>query len=618
MYKFYPPVKEIKRFEEKFLLKPELSVSFDCQVPHVLENFNSFYNFKLVEIDADVICKSDTSLAAEAYRISIKSDRIYLYYNDCAGLFFASTTLKQIFRQSKDSLLCVEINDCPDFRVRGFMFDISRNKVAKLETIFSVIDIMADLKMNHFELYVEGFSFGYPSFERYLEEDGYISIAEYQEIEQYCNKRYIDLVANQNGFGHMGEWLKHDEFKDLAVCPEGIYLWGRHRTPTTLDPKDPRSIELIKKLYKDMLPISNSKYFNMNFDEPFELGHGKSKELCEIEGKGNVYIDYTLLAYEEIKKYGKIPLIWADVLNEHIDLLHRLPKDMIFVDWGYDAVYPFSKTLKKLKESGVKFIAAPGTTSWSSFFGRSQDWLENITNACQAISSYQGEGILLTDWGDFGHLQFWPISYLPLVFTGSMSWNNKEGSLFSVKDYVNDFIFKDKKRMLADILFDLGNYYRYYGYGGNGTQGFYNFMWASVAATEKEPVEYFLMKCRYNMLSKDKRKVINAFFDSKLKELKIADLKSTDSKYVIDEIIQTVKIMKMIVLIDVVYDESLPKDERIKAVKKIIKAEKGFINEQKRLWLYRNKKGGLEESLSHLRNFFTFAKISLNHLEKGE
>jgi len=478
MYKLYPPVKEIKKLDEKFPLKPSLSIAFDQEIPFVLENLKSSYNFQLVQSDADVICKLDQTLKPEAYKLIIQTDKIYLYYNDGASLFYASTTLKQILRQSKDSLICVEINDAPDFKVRGFMFDISRNKVAKLETIYSVIDIMADLKMNHFELYVEGFSFGYPSFKQYLEEDGYISVAEYQKIEQYCNERYIDLVANQNGFGHMGEWLKHDEFKDLAVCPEGIYLWGRDRAPTTLDPKDPRSIELIKKLYKDMLPISNSKYFNMNFDEPFELGHGKSKELCEIEGKGNVYIDYTLLAYEEIKKYNKIPLIWADVLNEHIDLLHRLPADMIFVDWGYDAVYPFNKTLKKFKESGVKFIAAPGTTSWSSFFGRSQDWLENITNACQAILNYQGEGVLLTDWGDFGHLQFWPISYLPLVFTGSMAWNNKEGSLFPVKDYVNDFIFKDKKRMISDILFDLGNYYRYYGYGGNGTQGFYNFMWA--------------------------------------------------------------------------------------------------------------------------------------------
>ena len=44
----------------------------------------------------------------------------------------------------------------PDLKIRGFMLDISRNKVAKISTIKYIIDIMSDLKMNHFELYVEG------------------------------------------------------------------------------------------------------------------------------------------------------------------------------------------------------------------------------------------------------------------------------------------------------------------------------------------------------------------------------------------------------------------------------------------------------------------------------
>ena len=32
------------------------------------------------------------------------------------------------------------------------MYDISRNKVPKIETVFKIIDIMSDLKMNHFRI----------------------------------------------------------------------------------------------------------------------------------------------------------------------------------------------------------------------------------------------------------------------------------------------------------------------------------------------------------------------------------------------------------------------------------------------------------------------------------
>ena len=38
---------------------------------------------------------------------------------------------------------------------------------------------------------------------------------------------------------------------------------------------------------------------------------------------------------------------------------------MIFVDWGTTPITVFAE-LEKLKELGIKFMAAPGTTSWCS------------------------------------------------------------------------------------------------------------------------------------------------------------------------------------------------------------------------------------------------------------
>ena len=57
----------------------------------------------------------------------------------------------------------------------------------------------------------------------------YISVNEYKQIEKYANDHFIDLVPNQNGFGHMTEWLKLDEFKDLANVDGLFYMWGSNR-----------------------------------------------------------------------------------------------------------------------------------------------------------------------------------------------------------------------------------------------------------------------------------------------------------------------------------------------------------------------------------------------------
>ena len=62
-------------------------------------------------------------------------------------------------------------------------------------------------------------------FERYLEDDGYISVEEYR-TEEYARDRFVDLVPNQNGFGHMTKWLEKEEFKDLAEMPRDIPLGG--------------------------------------------------------------------------------------------------------------------------------------------------------------------------------------------------------------------------------------------------------------------------------------------------------------------------------------------------------------------------------------------------------
>ena len=618
MYQLYPAVKHLVIRNNEFVLKEKFIVFFDLEKVNVLTHLQSFTSAYIgKKEDADIIYSHNPSLGDEEYTIEINEKQINITYQTDSGAFYATTTLKQIFAQTTDKIKCLEINDQPDLKVRGFMLDISRDKVPTVETIKTIIDMMSDVKMNHFELYVEGFSYGYPSFSKYLETDGFISPVEYQEIENYCNERYIDLVPNQNGFGHMSKWLEIDEFKELAEIPEGIFLWGRQRKASTLNPLDERSLDLIKKMYHDMLPISNSKYFNMNFDEPFELGKGKSKAECERIGLGNVYIDYVLKAYEVIKQYDKIPLIWGDVLIKHPELLHRLPKDMIFVDWGYDANYPFSTHLKKLSELNIKFIAAPGTTSWCSFAGRTNDWWENIANACIYTKKYQGEGLLLTDWGDFGHLQFLPISYAPIIFSGLMSWRVKEGTFLTLKNYLNQKVFKDQKAIIADAILDFGNYYRYlHEYRSNGTVSFYNFMWGTYASNEVDPYNYF--KQRNQVLSLEKFNLLNKFFDMKLEEFDLSDISTVDNEIIKAELVQTVNILKMIHKVNFAYNENIDINDRIELLEEVLASKDQLINEQRRLWLYRNKSGGLISSLSYLERFINFASQTLNYLRRGK
>lgn len=617
MNKIFPNVVSLRVTGGQYVPPKPLKCCFLSEKVNVFADFKHQYEIIHNQNEANIIYSVDENLKDEAYRLIISDGLVEILYSKPNGAFYATKTLDQILDNT--SINNLEIYDEPAIKVRGFMLDISRDKVSTVSTIKQVIDLMARLKMNHFELYVEGFSFEYKSFKHFLEEDGYITVEEYLEIEKYANERFIDFVPNQNGFGHMAKWLATDEYQDLAVCPGGMMMWGRWRKPNTLDPHNEKSIALVKKMYADMIPLASSKYFNMNFDEPFELGHGKSEGMV-IE---DIYINYTLKAYEEVKKYGKIPLIWADVLIKHPTSWQKIPNDMIFIDWGYDGNYPFGKHAKMLKEKKMKFMTAPGTTSWCSFFGRYLDWYENIKNACDAVYHHNGEGVLLTDWGDFGHLQFLPISFAPIVYMGLYSWSYNDGVILSVREYLNKYIFGDKNQVIGDLLLDLGNSYRYeVEYTSNGTKTFYTFMWACAAITDTlgttdDPISYFKKKMGTSTLSYSRYEAFENFLNWKLQELHRISL-AKDDQLVKLEIVQGIKIVKMIHKLSVAYDTNLVLKKRLGFLEDILKEKDQFIEDQKAAWLARNKSGGLKSSLSYIECFMEFVLRTLNYLSEEE
>jgi hypothetical protein len=407
----------------------------------------------------DVI--KDSIFNEEAYQIIIEEKNITLRYSTEKGLFYAFITLEQLMHDKNhlSHISCLVLDDEPELPIRGFMLDISRNKIPSTSTIKRWIDLMARLKYNHFELYVEGMSFLYPSFqETYDLNQTPLTQEEFLELQRYAKKNMIDLVPCHNGLGHMSEWLT--KFPDLAELPEGMFMWGAYRKASTLNPLSEDSYTFVKTLYHDAIEGSISPFFHMNLDEPYELGHGKSKEKAKEVGVGQVYLDYLLRLYELIRSWGKTPLVWGDVLNHHPETLEKLPKDLIFVDWGYDYDYPFYDTLKRLSAKNVKFMAAPGTSSWNSMSGRKDDMIHNIEEACHWTKVFNGLGILLTDWGDNGHWQQDIISYPALIFAGLESWRRHSQNRHSIKNILNLW-FEDKTESLGKILLDLGTYEQY-------------------------------------------------------------------------------------------------------------------------------------------------------------
>jgi hypothetical protein len=411
---------------------------------------------------------ADDAVYVQGYRLTITPDRVTITGADEAGLFYGVITLGQLIALYGDetgvTLPALKIMDWPDFPNRGVMLDVSRDRVPTMATLYELVDMLASWKLNQVQLYMEH-TFAYRGHEVVWRDASPFTGEEMMALDAYCRDRFVELVPNQNSFGHMHRWLKHDDYRNLAECPEGCELWPGHSgEPFSLCPTDPGSIALLEDLYDQLLPHFTSDLFNVGLDETFDLGKGRSADLCEAQGTERVYLDFLLKIHDLVRARGRTMQFWGDIILHEPDLIPELPQDAVAMEWGYEATHPFAEHGKHFAEAGLRFYVCPGTSSWNTIAGRTANALGNIENAAKNGKASGAVGLLNTDWGDNGHLQPLPVSYLGYMAGAAAGWNAAtawdEVDLPAMLDL---FAFQDEAGVMGKVAYDLGNVYRLVG-----------------------------------------------------------------------------------------------------------------------------------------------------------
>ena len=398
---------------------------------------------------------------AQGYTLEVSADGVEIVAADVAGAFYGCCTLAQIIAQ-RTSLPCLRVTDWPDFPARGVMLDVTRDKVPTLETLYGLVDLFAGWKLNQVQLYTEH-TFAYRNHPEVWAEASPITGEEVLALDAYCRERQIELVPNQNSFGHMHRWLKLDRYRPLAEVPEG-YKTSFSSDPFSLCPLDPGSLELMRGLYDELLPHFSSRQFNVGCDETFDLGKGRSADACGERGVGRVYLDFLLAIYREVKARGRTMQFWGDIIIQHPELVSELPKDTVALEWGYEADHPFAEHGARFAEAGVPFYVCPGTSSWNSIAGRTNNALATLASAAENGRRNGAIGYLNTDWGDNGHPQMLPVSFLGFGAGAALSWALDANRERDHAPAVGRFACGDATGLIGEVLRDLGNVYRAVGH----------------------------------------------------------------------------------------------------------------------------------------------------------
>lgn len=569
--------------------------------------------FEFTEDFSDILFFKKLGLKS-GYEISAEKTKISIFYENSCGAFYALVTLWQIFK-SETALHCFEIEDCPVLENRGFMLDISRGRVPKASTVKCLIDILARFKYNQLQLYVEGFSLMYPSFEKYCSESSSLNADEIREISAYCKMRFIELVPNQNSLGHMAPWLAQKEFSHIAECPGGFSYGGFKIPSTTLDPENEEAFDLVRKITEDLQDAFESDKIHMGLDEPFELGRGRSsgKDIAQV------YVNYIKRLNGLCKNNGKSMMMWSDAVQRFNCFEKDLPRDITYLEWGYEKEHPFDERCKKFSDRGLNFYVCPGTSSWMSFTGLTENMIINIQNAVNAAVKYGAAGILLTDWGDCNHMQPLPVSYAGIVLCGSLSWNPaKHLERKNIAKALNLYAFMDKNEIMGDLALEAGDYYQLEEVQLPCRTLAHLFYCENIKSrlkyTQSLTFVGLLMKvlalpqvsqAYLPVLPKTRKKCIDSVLKltSRLKEkLKTADMQCADKDIIRQEYLCAISAVELFTKCRQCLNQRT-------SVKTLGQEASELAEKYKLIWLERNKKSSIDIALE---SFFSFDKQRLN------
>ena len=428
-----PYPKQVKTGKPVFFLSPHTVIAKQAGVPLIAAQQlqAEIRRFAGVEVailqgvgrEGDIVLSLDSICNAQAYTLAVSKKGVQVAGGSEKGILHGVQTLRQIIRQSGLCLPEVQIADEPDFSERAYYFDVSRGRVSTLDTLKMLADEMCFYKMNQLQLYVEH-TYLFRDLSETWRGGTPLTAEEIMVLDAYCMERGIELVPSLSSFGHMFEILKTKTYEHLCELedPANQPLFYGRMAHHTINPAMPESLEFVKALLDEFMPLFKSKQFNICCDETFDLGKGRGAEAMKAVGEKAFYINFVKALCDHVIKSGRIPMMWGDIIVKFPEAISEMPEETIFLNWGYAPDIKEDET-RIFAEAGVKQYVCPGVSSWNHWVPNLQVGYENISRMCAYGHKYGALGVLNTDWGDFGHVADPAFSLPGVIYGAAFSWN---------------------------------------------------------------------------------------------------------------------------------------------------------------------------------------------------
>lgn len=382
-------------------------------------------------------------------REALKHDEGYLLHSGAggalvigrtaAGVFYGAQTLRQLIAPGA-RLPVVSIADWPALRYRGLSVDVSRGPIPNREQLERLIRIAAEFKLNMLSLYMEHV-FAYQHAPLVAPEGGEFTPAMARELSEVARRYHIELVPQQQTFGHLHHMLKFERYAPLAEIPHG----------SVITPVEKGTYEWIVQACRQLAEAFPGTFLHIGSDETWELGQGRSRPEAERIGVGRLYVGHMQKVAEMLRPLGRRLMFWGDIALRHAGLIPELPRDLVAMTWTYDPRESFGDYIEPFRKAGIAFFVCPGLNNWNRVFPNVSNALANIAGFVRDGKRAGALGMFNTHWADDGEALL-NQNWYGILYSAAAAWQEHEPSPEEFHAAFDWAFYRNTDRTFADAI----------------------------------------------------------------------------------------------------------------------------------------------------------------------
>lgn len=289
------------------------------------------------------------------------------------------------------------------FKRFGVMLDMSRNAVMKPEQVKRFIDLIQGMGYNALGLYVEDtYEIKDEPYFGYLR--GRYTGEEIKDIDSYAKSKGVEVIPYIQTLAHLSTLASQSAYQGIFDIEDVLLI------------DEPKTYELIEKMFKACSEHFSSRNINIGMDEAFKVGLGKYLKKHGFCDRYEIILRHLNKVVDIAVKYGFKPTMWSDMFfriacddylpAEISESVKKLVPEKVGLDfWDYyrkDKAFVDNMFVSH-KAFGREVGYVGGAWTWHGFAPLAWQTLSTMRPSIQSAIDNGIENVMIAMWGDNGH-----------------------------------------------------------------------------------------------------------------------------------------------------------------------------------------------------------------------